>query len=218
MALIHRSQLAGALPVCISGDSRYFLDGAAVLPDGTVAATNGHVLVQLTSPERLLPEDAPEKLTGAATPIPEPQPSDVKRSTVIRSADAKRLVAFTKNKASGRIPILQTVAVTPTNGEAGQATVTDLDTSISVTCVPDALFPNISKVIPALEPDDSKAQHQVTFDARVLRQLLDAAIAQSEAAGHGKRPVGLTFQLHGRTQAARVDGDGFVGVVMPMRK
>jgi hypothetical protein len=218
MALIHRSQLAGALPVCVAGDSRYFLDGAAVLPDGTVAATNGHVLVQLSPPELLRPEDAPEKLTGAAAVIPEPDPAHLNRATMIRRDDAKRLVAFTRNASAKRIPILQTVAVTPTNGEAGQATVTDLDTSISVTCPQDATFPKIARVIPELRPELKEDLSTSTFDARVLRQVLDSAIAQADANGHGKRPVLLTLQLNGPQKAARVDGTGFLGVVMPCRK
>lgn len=179
--------------------SRYELAGVHVLPDGTAAATNGHVLLTVP-PCQILPAEFPEVpgLSNGAIP---------KDGVLIGSEVAERVQKAIPRKTD--IPVLGCAIVT---GSA--VACTDLEQVTQGKLTTDAKFPDYSQVIP--EPDKIR---QVSVDAHYLKMIAEFAIA------NGDRKAIVTLQP-GKTPAEdciRIEVDladcrVAVGALMPLRR
>jgi len=121
--LIHRDTLRTALLATTEEDSRYFLNAVQVRPDGTVVATNGHLLLQVRDAHTIPDEDFPQRPN---TGVFAQSPTD---PVCLPVPLVEKLIAATQKK--GRLPMLACVQVGQDAAGGIFATATDLETSLS---------------------------------------------------------------------------------------
>ena len=208
--IIHRSQLRAVQAA--GEDTRYFLNGIAILPDGRVAATNEHFAIVISQPDDGTKEADYPDTTGTIADTPKAE-----RMTLIPTPEVNRMIGAMKGKQG--IPILEWAHVKPTNGESGLLLYNSLSSVVTVKASePDVRFPSIDRVIP---PDTKEPKASVPFDAKLMRDICDAAIKWD--ADGGKRPrVPVTLRVYDAVSAMRMDatspnGSTFLAVLMPMR-
>ena len=205
--MIHRSQLHAVAVATSEVMNGYDLNSLAILPDGRCVSTDGHRLVVISQPEGM-PDasDAPTALLGAA------DVAEVGHDTLIPADAVKRLLTASKPSGRCRLPILEYIGITPSNGAAGKATATDLSTSVSVDALsPDSTFPDITRVIPASDV-------LVSFDPAYMADICKAAIAWAKDAGeYGRGAMSLSLTAKDATSAMKLECGAFVAVLMPRR-
>lgn len=208
--IIHRSQLR-AVHAAASDDTGYFLNGIAILPDGRVAATNGHVAIVISRPDDGTKESDYPDTTGTIADTPAAE-----QTTLIPTPEVNRMIGAMKGKQG--IPILEWAHVKPTNGESGLMLYNSLSSVVTVKASePDVRFPEIDRIVPA-NTKTSKASIQ--FDARLMRDICDAAVKWN-ADGCKRSFVPVTFRVYDEVSAMRMDatspnGSTFLAVIMPM--
>ena len=181
--LIHRDTLRAALLATTKEDSRYFLHAVQVRPDGTVVATNGHLLFMVrdghTWPDEDFPRrpDAPVFDTSPTEPVCLPVPL------------AEKLIAATQKK--GTTPVLTCVQIGQDAAGGIFATATDLETSLSSPLPTGAGAPQFPTVDRVLVPAD-RPHLTVKLSACYLAALVKAA-----GMLYGKHPYGgvVEFQI-----------------------
>lgn len=170
--IIRREALKAALAATTTDDTRYFLNAVQVRPDGTVAATDGHVA--------FIAKEAhpPAQANGGAYPdddfpiVPGAETHGSITVPVLVDSDiAKRLIAGTAKKAT--IPVLACVQFSQ-NNDGAVAVSTDLQVPC-VVHIKDAgqTFPAIERVMPA----EDKPSIKVCLSNAVLESLLKASKA-----------------------------------------
>lgn len=178
--IIRQSTIETVLPAAKTKDDTDRLCRVEVRPDGTVTATNGHLLISVkeTYPEK--PEDWPakgfEQLHG-----------EIDKPITINLEQLKRLKAGMPKRST--IPIVSCINVAQ-NGEGPVACSTDLQ-SPTILPVNDATaYPDWKRVIPA-----STVPHvEFSIAADVLEALAKAA-KQARPGKDRKRPACVTFHI-----------------------
>lgn len=223
--IIRKATLQAVLPAADSRDVTSRCDKIEVRPDGTVTATNGHVLLSATERTRFLDADFPVK------GLPKYH-GDPPTAITLNAAEIARVVKALTKKSTMLYPILTAVQL-GTDAEGTYLAATDL-TSQTVLRVPTqedqrGQFPAWDRLVPARE----EPAICVELSTAVLKVLIQAAETV-----HGldilRTQRRATVRLYVRTDAAhqtetghgnagiRVEIDGtdtaIVGVVMPCRR
>src|SRR5206468_12869383 len=117
--IIRREALKAVLQATTADDTRYYMDGVQIRPDGTIAGTNGHVAFVAADKAPYQDEDFPQTDPPYQGPIEQP--------VLVSKATAEALIAATAKKAK-TIPILTAIQVGK-NGTCGGgiAVATDLE-------------------------------------------------------------------------------------------
>ena len=170
--LIRRQLLKAALHAATADDTRYFLDGVHIRPNGTIEATNGHVAYTLTDKCPQPDEDFP---TVAGVPAV----NGSNRPVLVESAIVTKLINGTAKKTT--LPVLNTVRVV--YDAAAQVTTlaaTDLQVPVVVQLADSAqptTFPDLAKVQPTFLKDDAETRQtvKIALGVELLQSLCRAA-------------------------------------------
>ena len=165
--LIHRDTLRAALLATTKEDSRYFLHAVQVRPDGTVVATNGHMLVTVRDSHTIPDEDFPRMantgvfVTSPTEPVCLPVPL------------AEKLIAATQKK--GTTPVLACVQIGQDAAGGIFATATDLETSLSSPLPTGDNAPRFPTTVDRSMVSEDRPHLSVKFSACYLAALVKAA-------------------------------------------
>lgn len=181
--ILRAEALKAALACVTGGHEKFFIQGIHVCPDGTVEATDGHVLVRVKDPSPFPDADFPSK--GVA-----PFKGNPEKAVTVPASHLKGLLAIVPKKTP--IPILQAVQLS-TNGEEGGVNIsaTNLETptiahiEASDTELP---FPNVENVMVSAD----RPALSVTFSVEALKSMIQAA----EAVQRGRKPVTQFITVH----------------------
>ena len=207
--LIHKRILAVLRFATTPDDTRYALNSYGLGPDGSICATDGHLMLYSEKPADAPPEDFPVL----------PNPFDV-GSTVavvlpVDAADA----AVRAIKKTQSIPVLDHIAVAPANGDPHvlRVAATDLNTPFDTTVHSEGQFPAWRKVVPTKEP---------TLTVHLGADMLIAIGRAAKVATKGSGSTGpvVKFEFTGKTDSDPIRitfscevGSEVHGVVMPCR-
>jgi len=179
--LISKQALAAAMQATTDDNSRYFLHAMQLEPNGTVVATNGHILIMAKDQQDFTDEDFPV-VPGA------PFHGTPEQPILLDVVIAKRLIAAMPKRST--IPALHTIQVSQ-NGTPQMATVaaTDMQAPMvaTITADDDRRFPDYKRVIPA-ESDDRPVVN-VCMAVDVLEAMIKAAKAT------GQKNPKITMQI-----------------------
>lgn len=176
------------------------LNGVHFRPDGSIEATNGHMLLRFT------PNTDPESVEYPAKAVGVDNLADIPPAGVIVPTETCTDAAKALPKRQ-RMPVLNNVVMAECNGTVRLAS-TDLEKRSDHVAKPvDMPYPNTDQVFPKDDPT-----LVIGFDAHYLKTLAEAALAVN--------PSGeVRLEMHGPLKAmvARVVGDrgNLVGIVMP---
>jgi hypothetical protein len=217
--IIRREALKAALHCATADDSRYFLHGVHILPDGTVEATDGSILVRVHDRYAYAVEDFPA-VPGVGSPFT-PPPAN---GTIIPADIAKKLIAATAKKST--IPILTAVKVGTVDGHT-YAVATDLEAPL-VVCLDrvneEMRFPETDRVL--IKDKARTGVIKLTLSAEMLATL--AALGREIGWAKSTNAVTLEIpteakdrtedQLHSQIRFTAQGSDlSIEGVVMPCR-
>ena len=178
--IIRRETLLAVLPATCEDKGRYYLQAIQVEPDGSIVATDGHILLVAKESGRFPDSEFPTK---------EPLPTyngDATVPVMLTTELVAKLIGAMPKKA--RIPILAACQVGQ-NGAGTFAAATDLETAIVKHLDPPGeynRFPDWKRVMPAA---DRPALH-LSLAVEVLEDLIKAAKAI------GGRDKGQTITFH----------------------
>ena len=179
-------------------------------PDGTIEATDGHILVRV---KRNTQEDPAEFPTVQGMPIPQP----TTEPALIPVDVVKRLIGAMPKRAT--LPILQTAYLAKSGGNV-QIAATDLQAPTVAVLDTDGTFPQTDRVMDSVSAQKSPTIN-VTLRADVLMML--AKIAK-QAKGNDRGKLTLTIPTDKPVCEAAMSfeckGDSdhtIVGAVMPCR-
>lgn len=181
--IIRRETLKAVLSATTANETRYNLDAVQIQLDGSVVATDGHVLLVAKEHDPHKDEDFPVK------DITEFKGSPDKPVLLPRSLAEKLIAALPKRSA---VPILDAVQVS-TDGEAGSViSATDLEVPYVVRLPKDdngQRFPAYAHILPAAD--------RPALTVRLAVNVLQAVIKAATAVQGRKTTTGgvITFQI-----------------------
>lgn len=160
--IIRRQALQAVLPAVNADDATHRTDKIEIRPDGTVTATDGHILLSAREATPFPDEDFPVK------DIPARHGNPAEPVTISKTI-AERLIKGTAKKPT--IPILQAIQLSQ-NGEGAFLAATDLESPTVIRVTPAAgqvgTFPVWERILPKAEG------LKVTISAEVLAALAKA--------------------------------------------
>lgn len=203
--LLRRELLKTALLATTNDETRYVLSAVQVQPDGSVRATDGHILVYARDPHPQ--EDADFPTVAGAQPITAPS------APVLLPADlAKRLLAGMPKKST--VPVLGCVQLGTVNGGGGvQAVSTDLSVPViaDLTAAQALQFPSTDRVM--VTDGQRPAVIKLCLSAEMLTRL--AQIAREAGRAKGTNVVALEIPTDPVYQGKRWEGDGDATAQVP---
>ena len=178
--LVKRELLKALLQATTDEDTRYFLSAVQVKPDGTVTATNGHML--------LIGKETGVVTADAAFPdkgLPVPRATLSKPVLLSVSLIQKLLkVMPTKPKADA---VLSSILVAENDKAEAFAAATDLETPfVAWLNSEEQAFPTVEKVL----VDRDRRHVKLTLNADLLQRLAKAAQAVT-----GRKEAAITFEV-----------------------
>lgn len=168
--IIRRETIKAVIPATSHDDTRYFLTAVQIEPDGTVVATNGHVLLTAKDRSAFVDADFPQTARTSTQPVPSPD-----KPVLLKAETAERLIGAMPKRSP--IPILQAVQIAQ-DDKGAYAVATDLQIPVTV----DLEFPgeNDAGQFPSwrrVMPKDDQPYAAVKLGVPVLEALIKAAKA-----------------------------------------
>ena len=214
MGIIVRGSALAAAAKCTSEEpARPQLQGVWVGADGTIAATDGHVLLEI-KPEASAKGNAEEWPKHASGPG-EAFPAE---GVVIPRTLAEGARGLAPKKHAAALLVDRVALYLRGKGASVEAWGTDLDTARSLASRPiEGPWPDYKRVIPR---EDQAPVLRIAFNPKKLRQVL--AAMESAGVPGGEQCVGVVMEFHGPLKAcvirgATLEGQAVLGLVMPLR-
>lgn len=160
------------------------LGGVHLRPDGTVEATDGHILVRVTERYPFKDEDFPT-VPGVASELAAPE-----RGILLPTEIAQKLIAAMPKRTP--IPILHAARVGTVDGQP-YALATDLETPLVVSlerAQERGAFPGTDRILSGAAAGEGEGVLHLALSAEILRIL--AEIGKSV----GSKGTACTIQLH----------------------
>ncbi len=182
--IIKRTALKAALVATTDERSRYFLHAVRIHPDGTVEATDSHMLIRIKDRHPAVDADFPQlpgvgEITGT-----------FKRPILIPADLTERLIAATPKKHT--IPILTSIQV----GTDKDARRLALATDLQVPCVANLEPCNTTQTFPRTDRvmvQDGQRPQMVTLTLSAA--MLAALVKIATTLGRAKSENAVTFEI-----------------------
>jgi hypothetical protein len=216
--IVRREALKAVLAATTDTDHRYQMSAVQIRPDGTIAATNGHVAFVATDKTPFPDEDFPQTDPPYGGPI--------ETAVLMERTVADGLIAATAKKAT--IPILTAIQVGKNGGSGGAVAVaTDLESPRTAKLPVDGggagTFPKLDRVMPTKD----RPAIRLSLSTAVLARIIKAAEATGKTKTDGATvsfyvQTGKEHQQDGAiVSAVRAEVNGtdvsLVMAVMPIR-
>ncbi len=187
--IIRREVLKAALAVTSENERGYVLQGMQIRPDGTVCATNGHTLLEITDGSPFPDAEFPSGRDGEGGGRLAPFKGNPLEPVMLPADVALQLLKVMPKRAT--IPILAAVQLS-TNGDAGGVVYSATDLGAAVVSHVNAetaggKFPDATKV----QPPAGRAVVTLSLTTALLKDLIEAR----EAIDGGKGLKVITFEI-----------------------